>query len=300
MFIRLFLCVYFFPIMVFAQNQSSFVQQEKVLAGLVDTIYTGQTELERQNACYRFIPKLVETLKSDNSFSYPFNELQGVSVVSPEDDAFRIFTWFVLRDNGLYRHYGVIQINNPDSLVIFPLYDYSDLLANAEDTVLSAQTWYGVMYYNVKLKERRKQKYYTLFGWDGYSDEKEKKIMEILTFEDGQPVFGAPIIRYDKDSIKKRLIITYKEGDVRQVEDQDGNVIEYKEDIGVTLNYDPQLDMVVYDNLIPETPLTEGDYSTYVPDGSYKAFKFKRGKWRYIEKLFDQVFETPPGPNAEK
>ena len=40
---------------------------------------------------------------------------------------------------------------------------------------------------------------------------------------------------------------------------------------------------IIYDHLSPTSPQLEGMYDFYVPDGSYDAFKWEKGKWVYIK-----------------
>lgn len=280
-----FLLIIFFQ-SAFAQltpsNKKELKEQEVVLQHLADTMLEATSDLARFNSCYTFIPKLVTALKIPGSFEYLFDSLDAVSILYPEDNSFRVFTWPVVDDNYNWRYYGVIQMNQPEKLKLFPLYDYSNLLVSPQDSITNHHKWYGAIYYNIIVNKHRRKKYYTLFGWDGNDRYSTKKIMEILSFDkNGEPVFGAPIIKIEKDSIINRF------------------VLEYKKDAGVSLNYNDILDKIIYDNLIPESEATKNILNTYVPDGSYKGFEFKRGKWHYIDKIFTDIFETPPGPNSE-
>src|SRR5579862_416936 len=112
---------------------------------------------------------------------------------------------------------------NNKKLELFPLFDYSDKMSNVMDTVTDNNKWFGVVYYNLVEKKFFGKAYYTLFGWDGNDLYSTKKIVEILTFKDNKPVFGAPIIDIkvkDKSLVVSRL------------------VIEYKKNASVHLNYD--------------------------------------------------------------
>jgi len=71
-------------------------------------------------------------------------------------------------------------------------------------------------------------------------------------------------------------------------------IIEYKEDASPVLNYDEQLKMIVISYLRPENPMSEGIYFTYIPDGTYVGFYFKRGLWRYKDQVFDRTMDAPP------
>src|SRR5690606_19318576 len=88
-------------------------------------IINKENEEERYNSNYRFIKTLVDALKTPHSFHYNFDSLKTVSLLKSPDQRFRIFSWHVMNDNGSYRYYGTIQMNNPDGkLHLFPLVDH--------------------------------------------------------------------------------------------------------------------------------------------------------------------------------
>ncbi len=280
--------------------QKSLEAYEQEIQAYADTMMIGMSEFQRLNACYKLIPKLVKALKEPNSFEYPFDKVGTISILTASDQSFRVFSWQVLRDNATVRHFGAIQMNNKDSLALFPFFDASDFTDSVEKKVLDYKEWYGCIYYKLLEEKFFGKTYYTLLGWDANDSKSDKKIIEPLTFKEGKPVFGKPIIVHNKDSVHTRFILEYKDGEERQVEDQEGRIITYEESVSVGLNYDDELKSILFDHLIPETPLTKGQYNTYVPDGSYSAFEFKRGKWRFVDKVFDQTFSEPPGPNTQQ
>ncbi len=44
------------------------------------------------------------------------------------------------------------------------------------------------------------------------------------------------------------------------------------------MNYDKDLDMIIYDHLVSESN-EPGNAYTMVPDGDYQGFKWQNGKW---------------------
>ncbi|MEY3369157.1 MAG: hypothetical protein RI973_2312, partial [Bacteroidota bacterium] len=64
-------------------------------------------------SCKLLIKTLVKALQVENSFHYPFEQLQTVSILYPPDSTFRIFTWQLYVDENDYRYYGAIQMNSP-------------------------------------------------------------------------------------------------------------------------------------------------------------------------------------------
>jgi hypothetical protein len=142
--------------------------------------------------------------------------------------------------------------------------------AHPLDSVRNRQNWIGAIYYRIIQKTWQGKKYYTLLGFDDYSETSNKKWMEVLTFSpEGEPRFGGPFFSFQEDSIRKPTQYRFN--------------IEYKKEAGTRFNYDPQLDLVVYDELIPEDNQPQ-KRDTYVPDGEFEAFQWKNGKWVHVEK----------------
>lgn len=230
-------------------------------------------------ACRSLIKALVRTLKVENSFLYPFDRLKSVSILAPPDSSFRIFTWQLFVDDSTYRYYGAIQLNERE-LNLFPLIDRSfDMPGMPVRETMSPDQWYGALYYNIMPFDTREGRKYLLFGFDAYSFFDRRKVLEVLGFDrEGKPYFGASVFdRGDGPTEEKRLIL------------------EYFAEAGVRLNWDPQYELILMDHLIPfANPYTGG--VMYVPDGSYDGLKLEKGRWKYIDKVFNDVQEEAPRP----
>ena len=231
-----------------------------------DSLASGRFRADSQ-----FIRSLVRTLKLPYSFYYPLDSLQTISRLYAPDSSFRIMTWQFKKDDFLYLQEGAIQINQPDgSLKLFPLFDASMFTAKPLDSVRNRHNWIGAIYYKIILKTYAGKKYYTLLGFDDYSQTSNKKWMEVLTFTpEGEPRFGGPYFSFQEDSVRKPTQYRFN--------------IEYKKEAGTRFNYDPSLDLVVFDELISENNEPEKK-DTYVPDGDFEAFQWKNGKWVHLQK----------------
>ncbi|MCS6916102.1 MAG: hypothetical protein RMK52_07280 [Chitinophagales bacterium] len=253
---------------------------EDSLAGLSDSMVLARDQLVRQNACYTFIPLLVRALRQPGSFDYPFSRLRSISILYPDDRSFRIFTWALRFDDFSYRYYGAIQMNQRDELKLFPLYDARALIRKLADTVTDHQRWPGAVYYKLKTITTPSGKtYHLLFGWDGHTAQSNRKVIEVLSFVKGKPVFGAALFDFGPQDSRNRI---------------KRYIVEYKENAVVTLNYDPDLQMIITDHLQPEAPQLRGDYRYYVPDGTYEGFQWEGKKLRYVEQVFTSTQAEPP------
>jgi len=253
---------------------------EDSLTTFSNAIQKKVTENERLEACYNMIPVFVQALKEDDSFSYSFDDLEFISKTYAPDSTFRLLTWLVRLDEVGYRYFGTMQMNNENN-DLFPLFHQQEPIENIMKATLNFKQWYGAIYYNITKVSHQQKDYYMLFGWDGNDMLSQKKVLDILHFEKGKPVLGAPIIEY-KTPIQQ--------GTFNRM------FLEYNKEATVNLNYDADLDMIVFDHIVPEDGKSFGMYPTYLPDGSYEALKFTKGKWQYVEKVFHQKQDEAPIP----
>lgn len=268
-------------------NRKELQKKEDSLKVFSDKMINAPDAPERFRADSNFVRGLVRSLKVKNSFYYPFDSLRTISHLYAPDSSFRIFTWQLKKDEYVYLQKGAIQINTPNGeLKLYPLFDYSMYTNKPGDSVRTKDNWIGAIYYRMIMKEHKGKKYYTLLGFDDFAVSSNKKWMEVLTFNERQePVFGAPLISFKEDTAKKPVQTRFS--------------IEYKKEANTLLNYDPDLDMIVFDHLISESE-EPGKKNTYIPDGTYEGFKWKDGQWVHVDKLFDFKLEDGQFPVDDK
>jgi hypothetical protein len=271
---------------VSAPDKRQMKLKEDSLKRFSQAMVFGKNAADRFRADSHFVRLLVRTLKTKNSFSYPLDSV-AVSKLYAPDSAFRIFTWQVQKDEYVYLQKGAIQMKTPDgSLKLFPLHDVSMFSAKPSDSVRSRQNWVGAIYYRVVLKTHNNKKYYTLLGFDDFSVASNKKWMEVLTFnEQGEPVFGGPFISFKDDTAKRAVQHRFS--------------IEYKKEAKTFFNYDPELDMIIFDHLISESNDPDRR-ETYIPDGDFEGFKWQNGQWVHVDKVFNFQLKDGAFPMDEK
>ncbi len=256
----------------------AFLQEMEDTLGLLAYAVVNDSLAEhRFGACREMIPRLVKALKVENSFNYPFESLKSVSIQYPRDSSFRIFSWQLYVDENDYRYYGAIQMNTPE-LKLYPLIDRSFTVENPESAVLGPDNWYGAVYYNLlDFKTPDGDKAYLLFGFDGNSFFRKRKLIDVLRFNEDGPAFGAPVFVHEGNQRKHRVLR------------------EYSAEVSTRCNYDELLEMVIFDHLIQMNgPYGEG-LNNY-PDGSYEAYRLQGGLWTHIDKVFNQVSDEAPRP----
>lgn len=269
---------------IFAQKFSG--TEKKILQKKEDSlkifsvkILQAQTAEERLQADSNFTKTLVRALQTPYSFYFPFDSLKTISILTPPDSSFRIFTWQLIINNSLVRKHGAIQMNTADGkLKLFPLIDYSPTITKPRDTISTNIGWLGAVYYQLIEKKSGDKRIYTLLGYDENNVTSSRKMIEVLHFENDKPIFGGSYFIFPKDSLHTASSARY--------------IMEYKKDASPRLTYDSNLKMIVMEHLVSETDEPEKE-STFIGDGDYDAFKWENGKWKFVHKIYTQV--TPLG-----
>ena len=250
-------------------NYDSIRNFEYQLEGLSYNIINSADIQERITSCYYFIQTLKSALKVPQSFEYDFTTLKTVSAIKPDDNRFRVFTWNLLLDSGKYMYFGAIQMNNTDSLVLFGLYDSSDYNKDIYYGQFDNRHWMGALYYQVHHYKWKREDYYLMFGWDGQDSRTNRKIIDVLWFdEEGNPQFGKEIFNFEGD-LQSRIIF------------------DFSDRAAMLCRYDKNEKAIVFANLVPINPMMKDNFSNYVPDGTYDFLRFDKGTWRRESMMFE-------------
>jgi hypothetical protein len=235
-------------------------------------IIRGINPADRFMADSAYTRILVRALKTKHSFQFPFDSIINVSKLYSPDSAFRIFTWQLVINENTIRQHGAIQMKMPDgSLKLFGLIDKSDITKNVLDTIGSNEGWMGAVYYKMILKKHEGRKFYTLLGFDENNIKSDKKVIDVLEFVDGKPMFGNKLFIMEKGS-------NYPKNTARFI-------MEFKKEASPRLTYDEDMDVIVFDELISESNTPQKKW-TLISDGEHEGFKWKDGKWIHIRNLF--------------
>lgn len=242
---------------------------EYQLEGLSYNIINSKDKVERITSCYYFIQTLKKALSIPNSFDYDFNSIKTVSAIRSEDERFRLFSWNLLLDSGKYMYFGAIQMNNEDSLELYGLYDSSEYNKDIIYGQFDNKHWMGALIYQMHHYKYKKKDYYITFGWDGQDARTNRKVVDVLWFDEkGKPQFGEEIFDFDGD-LQARMIF------------------DFNDKAAMLLRYDKDEDAIVFANLVPINPQMVGMYENYVPDGTYDYLKLEKGIWRRYKMVFE-------------
>jgi len=242
-------------------TDSIFKLQEDSLVNLLSNISRNNSNEKNAEINNAFKRVLHEVLMFDGSFGYDFLSLsKKIGIITSSDEKLKLYNWNIILNDGSYNYFCLMQIVNENSIEIVELTDKSAEIDSPESKVLSADSWFGALYYDIVVISEKKKQYYTLLGWDGNDFFTNKKVVDVLTIENNTLKFGADIFKYGKKNPTRIFF-------------------EYSNKAAMTLTYNSKLNMIVFDHLSPSQKMYEGHYQYYGPDFSYDGLYWKNGKW---------------------
>ena len=247
--------------------------EHDAIAFYADVMVHASKPTHRMYASREFYRLFKEYISLPEAREEVLGELPWVTTVIPADSSFRIITWQVEEEQE-FRYYGFIQFPDNEDRPLIELHDTRVL--NSDQAIHDKDTWYGAIYYGIQpFKTKEKDDAYLLLGFNAHTKTLNQRVADVLTVSTGNVVLGKPVFTQDESAETKSRVI-----------------LEYTDAAYATMRFDREKELVIFDHVIPiDTP--EG--SVLVPDGSYHGYKYKRGKWVFIDKVFDVIVEEPPG-----
>ncbi len=252
------------------------------------TVVNDSVSQNRIDANERLTSEVLKVLKTDNSYDLQWDSVAQVKCIESEDKKFKMITWQLWSGDDNYQYFGFIQTNQKKPKV-FELNDRFLETRNINTDVTNAKNWLGTITFNIKKFKTTKGIKYLLFGFRKQDNNTNIKMVDVLNFSESNISFGAPIF---EKTIKKKKKNTYR------------LLLEYSAKATAHMNYDDQLEMIVFDHVEPLGITKSDDGMQYIPDGTYEAYALKKGIFTYIEQLPTTPMETAPIPkpvfNKEK
>jgi hypothetical protein len=233
------------------------------IAALIQEDSTVQGRYDQDSI---FTIKLIQTLKQPNSFTFKFDSLVSIRKIIAPDSSFKFFSWQLDIGDDTYKQRGAIQFNTADGkLKLLPFFDKSSDFENPESASLSRKNWMGAIFYDIVLTNYNGVNYYTLLGFDDYSATMSRKVIEVLHFENDEPILGGDFFIYPKDP-------TYPTAPIQRF------VYTYKKGSNGYIRYDKESGKLILSEL---TSISNdlNDKSTLVPSGNEVYFIWYNGKW---------------------
>lgn len=254
--------LFFLSFQLFGQDQSylELHKAEAQLEQLFAELYADTIDDVEQ--VLREIGFLVpEALTMPGAMDYPWDGLSRIGVRNSDDNRLRIFSWHVADNPDTYRYFCHIQVRQKKGRV--ELFSLADNFKSQHGVFRSDQTlddWYGKLYYGIVAKKVKRKVYYTLLGLDFHNSRSNIKSVEVITLHRNKPRF-----------VKNMFF--------NGTEHVDRVVLEYSEQVAITVRYEPSIDMISYDHLVPLDPIYQNNFEFYGPDGSFDGLKFENGLW---------------------
>ncbi len=243
-----------------------FVKSEARLQGLFQELYSDS--LSDADVLLDSIRQMMaEVLTMEGSMEFPWNGLDRIGVITSDDKRLRLFTWHVMDDYDHYRYFGYIQIAmNKGKVRLFELHDNEKGQRGVMKLEQSDTDWYGKLYYQLISNKDRRKTYYTIMGMDFNDSRSTIKSVEVLEIHRNSPRFVRSLFLKGSDFV-------------------DRMVLEYADQVAISVRYDPGLEMITFDHLVPFHPIYAKNFEFYGPDGSYDGLEFSGGRWLYREDI---------------
>jgi hypothetical protein len=292
--IILILLTIFSSLTVFSQSEEDFRFWEDSLNNLRIEIMKTPSEEMRLSMNEDFMNLLESVLMEENSFQHQWDSTKNFSVVTSPDNTFKIFTWFIIKDDYSYENFGFIHVYNPNrqKYIIYALYDRKNTLSYPEYDIADINQWYGAVYYKIIPLTDKKTTYYTLLGWNGNDLFNNEKVIDVLQFDLNSTspiIFGAKIFKGYTAKVARVILKYSKDASLSLRYDNMKYMINsgkkdpktkkwiYETRTGNLIIFD---DLVTTDNLVPAIP------AFMVPESSVNmAFIPEEGKWRFVPNL---------------
>lgn len=243
--------------------------QEQRLAELLNDLRNAQddTQLKEKNDLFK--EEFSRALQEDHAFDYPFSSLTTIGKIYSEDKEIRLVTWNVELADFSQRYFGFVMrkddrkgTHNVIELVQYP----PGIYPKYNDETLTTDNWNGCLYYQIIDVKKGNKTFYTLMGYDAYSDRSTIKLLDVLYFTGKVPKFGKAIFA-TSEGYKKRVYF------------------EHSAKATMSLKYDKNREMIIFDHLSPEAPNLAEFRDYYVPDMTYDAYSFDGSRWQLTEDI---------------
>jgi len=257
----------FVSVFILIGQETNLQDAEEKIRTLAKQILNSESDSLKEIANNELTDYLLEIVQYKKAYKYPFNSIEHISVLQPKKKEFKLFTWFIPYLNGTFEYHGIIQICNKRGKKCKTYQIQKNLKLSQQDLYneLSFNNWYGCLYYDIIPIKIKKDIYYTLLGWDASSSKTTKKIIDILKVDKNKiPSFGAKIFNNNKYRF----------------------LIEYSSQHPISLQYDDELEYIVFDHLEPIDGVSKDNFSLYATNLSYDVFKKTDFGWQLQENIY--------------
>ncbi len=235
-------------------------QDEDDLIKIAPFVISSTTDSAKKASANELLTKLLEVLANPASFEYEFANLRmtTVAIASHPKANVKLFTFNIILKNGVFNQYGVIQRKTKSGISLFTLFDSAqNLPKDYLETTLEHPEWIGGLYYQMIPHKIKRKQYYVLMMFDGHNVNSNRSIIDVLSFENDLPVWGAPIFRDGIEDPSEEMRV----------------VFEYHKSSRILMRYEEEQKIIVFDEVGPPFPAAQGNVYYYIPTGDYSGYK---------------------------
>ncbi|MCH2230331.1 MAG: hypothetical protein MK105_08300 [Crocinitomicaceae bacterium] len=272
------LLVYIMPVVLVAQDIDMQVAEAKLEKLLLD-LRSASNNQEKKEKNNLLKIEMKRVLSDEQSMHYPFSKLNTIGFIDSPDKQMRIVNWNVEQDDFSQNYTAfVIHIDKRrKTQYVTELQDKSFGMPMQPSEIITADNWYGALYYKIIPIKKGSRTIYTVLGWDYNTSLSQMKLIDAIYFTGKTVKLGSPIFKSGKTT-QKRVFF------------------EHSKKVTMSLKYEKQRDRIIFDHLSPESPSMKKFRSFYVPDMSYDAFVLEGSKWI----LHEDVIGVNSGSGAKK
>ena len=248
-----------------------FLKKEAEITGIFKELRSADSDQPRFMANEDLREELKTFLTHPSVMPFEFEEWTSMSKIVSPDGEFRLFNWNIEDDQGIHTHYCFLVKPNSGGKenTVIELLEDKITLPPRPDQTLTAEHWYGALYYNIIPVKKGNKTMYTVLGYNGNDRTTNRKLIDVFYFKGKNLRMGYPLFQENQGSARL----------VRRV------FFEYSEKAIITVRMNDNLGAIVFDHLVPETPNLEGLYDFYIPDMTYDGYKWQDGIWLYKEDI---------------
>jgi hypothetical protein len=200
---------------------------------------------------------------SDTVFKHRFSNLRYLGQITSPDSLIKILTWNLILEDGGNRYFcyliGRSAIGGKSS--VYKLSGIYNEAPERTDTIYSESNWYGALYYDIRPFTTAGEKCYVLLGIDYGNSFITRKIIDVLSFGQGNSlVFGKKCFT-DGKQVLSRVVFEYTSKAVMS--------LKFESDV-----------LIVFDHLSPVSPDLKDNRQFYGPDFSFDSYSLENGLWR--------------------
>ncbi len=271
---RTYLTLLFLMLFVFGSKllhaNNELLALESEMKECLETMRSSNQDAMRLAYSDTLLQLVREAVNTEGSFEHPFESLTGMGVLMSPDERLKLFNWNVPMEDQTHQYHCIILHRPEKKSILTEVHELHQTRAFFDQTTkkyLSADDWYGALYYEIIPFATRNGTSYTLLGWIGKDQLSTMKVIDVLEFTRKGLRLGSPEFK-TASGTEKRFFL------------------EYSNEVNVSLKFHEKEERIVFDHLSPRASGLEGNAAFYGPDFTYDAFVREKDKWVYYRDIY--------------